>query len=85
MLEAEAEVRRDRGGAAGREARKSGSVKELTKPSNNGKAAAHAAKLTGTNRQYVADAKKLRAEAPDKAERVKAGSATIPQVKRELK
>ncbi len=46
-----------------------------------GKAAEQAARLTGTNRQYVADAKRLAAEAPDVAERVRAGELTLPEAK----
>jgi hypothetical protein len=39
--------------------------------------AAQAAKLVGTNRQYVADAKKLAIEAPLKLEAVRSGEKTI--------
>lgn len=38
-----------------------------------------------TNRQYVSDAKKLKAEAPEVFAEVKAGKKTIPQAKREVK
>ena len=44
-----------------------------------------AAKLTGTNRQYVADAKKLKEQNPEVFEQVKAGEKTIVQARRELK
>jgi hypothetical protein len=49
---------------------------------NAGKAAAQAAKLTGTNRQYVADAKKLKAEDPEAFEGVKAGKVKLSEAKR---
>jgi hypothetical protein len=49
---------------------------------NTGKAAAQAAKLTGTNRQYVADAKKLKAEDPETFEQVKAGKVKLREAKR---
>jgi N6-adenosine-specific RNA methylase IME4 len=41
-----------------------------------------AAKLLGTNHQYVSDAKKLAAERPDLAEKVKAGEISIPEAKK---
>lgn len=49
------------------------------------KAAAEAAKITGTNAHYVADAKKLKAESPLLFEKVKAGETTIIAAKREVK
>jgi protein gp37 len=39
----------------------------------------------GTNRQYVSDAKKIKQEAPEVFEKVKAGTVSIPQAKREIK
>jgi hypothetical protein len=42
-----------------------------------------AAKLLGTNRQYVSDAKKLTAERPDLAEQVKTGEISLPEAKRQ--
>lgn len=50
-----------------------------------GRATEQAARITGTNRQSVADAKKLLDEAPDKAEEVKAGKKSLPQAKKEIK
>lgn len=44
-----------------------------------------AAKMMGTNRQYVADAKKIEREAPELLERVRTGEMTIPEVKREMR
>lgn len=44
-----------------------------------------AAEMMGVNRQYVSDAKKLRDEAPETYERVKAGKLNIQQAKREAK
>jgi len=44
-----------------------------------------AAKATGTNRQYVADAKKIQKEKPELYEQIKDGKKTIPQAKKEIK
>ena len=49
-----------------------------------GKAAKQAATMMGTNRQYVADAKKIKEEAPDLVEVVKNGGLSLPQAKQEL-
>lgn len=46
-----------------------------------GRADEQAAQLVGTNRQYVSDAKRLKAEAPDIFEKVAGGELTIPQAK----
>lgn len=43
-----------------------------------------AAKLVGTNRQYVTDAKKLVEQAPELAAKVRAGELSIAQAKREV-
>jgi N6-adenosine-specific RNA methylase IME4 len=59
-------------------------VKELTEQQNEGKAAARAAAITHTNRQYVADAKKIKEEAPDLVEVVKNGGLSLPQAKQEM-
>jgi N6-adenosine-specific RNA methylase IME4 len=52
---------------------------------HDGESAAQAANLTGTNRQYVSDAKNLRQEFPDLFERVKSGELTITEAKAEIK
>lgn len=52
---------------------------------NESTAAAEAARLTGTNRQYVADAKKLREERPDLAEKAASGEISMPEAKRAVK
>jgi hypothetical protein len=44
-----------------------------------------AAQMTGTNRQYVADAKIILREAPEKIEEIMAGRTTIPKVIQEIK
>jgi N6-adenosine-specific RNA methylase IME4 len=49
---------------------------------NEQSAAAVAAATTGTNRQYVADAKKLKEEDPEEFERLKTGETTLPQAQR---
>jgi len=61
-------------------------VNSLTNVSNNErKATAQAAKITGTNRDYVSDAKKIEREAPELKEAVMAGTMTLPQAKHQLK
>lgn len=62
-------------------------VKKLTNVGdpNNGKVAEQVATITGTNRQYVADAKKIAKEAPDLLEQVRTGETTITAAKREIK
>lgn len=49
---------------------------------NEGKAAEQAATLFDTNRQYVADAKKLRESEPELFEQVIGGMVSIPEAKR---
>lgn len=77
------------GKTAGRGRAKADSYSQKTDSSNSerneGKAAAEAAATTGTNRQYVAEAKKLKEEDPEEFEQVKAGKTTLPQVKRKIK
>ncbi len=48
---------------------------------NVNKSTAHAAKMTGTNRQYVSDAKKIKQKAPEIAEKVVEGKLSIPEAK----
>jgi N6-adenosine-specific RNA methylase IME4 len=43
------------------------------------------ARLTGTNRQYLHDAEKIRNDYPEQAEAIKKGEKTISQVAREIK
>jgi len=50
---------------------------------NERKSSHQAAKLLGTNRQYVSDAKNLKAERPDLAEQVKSGEMSLPEAKRQ--
>lgn len=52
---------------------------------NEGKATEQAAKMVGTNRQYVSDGKKLAEKAPELLEQVRSGEITIPQAKKELR
>ena len=49
---------------------------------NERKAASQAAKLTGTNRQYVADAKSIQKSSPDVAKAVVSGALNIPDAKK---
>ena len=48
---------------------------------NGNKAAEQAAALTGTNRQYVADAKRIATEAPEVFDAMKAGIVSMPEAK----
>lgn len=52
---------------------------------NEARSAAQAGALVGVGRQYVAEAKKLKEDAPETYERVKAGKLNIQQAKREAK
>lgn len=53
-------------------------------PQTNGKAAAQAATIVGTNRQYVIDAKRITEQAPDLALAVKSGDMKITEARRQL-
>ena len=81
MLEREAKERqRTHGGTApGRKTlgQKADGVK--------GKASQQAARLAGTNRQYVAEAKRIREQAPDLFEQVRDGKLRVAQAREELK
>ena len=55
------------------------------KKKDEGEARTQASKLTGVNRQYVSDAKKIKAEAPDLAEKIMQGKTTIQKAKQELR
>lgn len=57
---------------------------ERIPPGSTGKARDKAAQKTGANPHYVSDAKKLKAEAPDLFESVRAGIRSIPQARRDL-
>lgn len=52
---------------------------------NNSTAAAQAAAIVGTNRQYMADAKRISEQAPDLALAVKSGEMKMPEARRQLK
>lgn len=55
--------------------------KEPPKPANEKKATQQAAQLTGTNRQYVSDAKKIERERPELIAPIREGKLTIPEAK----
>jgi len=50
-----------------------------------GEARQKAAKLAGVNPQYISDAKKLQAEAPELVEAIRGGEETIQSSKRKIK
>jgi len=52
---------------------------------NANKANEQAATIVGTNRQYVADVKRLAQDAPEWVEKIRAGDATITEAKRAVK
>jgi N6-adenosine-specific RNA methylase IME4 len=57
-------------------------LSQIIDEGKTGKAAELAARDFGTNRQYVHDAKRLAADAPELFEQVKAGNLTIPKAKK---
>jgi len=89
MLEEEAKERQRAQGHRGKEGGR-GNEKPLGKylpkglPDEN-KASQQAAKIAGTNRQYVSDAAKIVETRPELADKVLAGQMTIPQAKAEIK
>ena len=60
-------------------------LSEKIQQANEGKAAAQAAAIVGTNAHYVADAKRLTADAPELAARVKSGEMKMPAAIQEMK
>lgn len=77
-LESEAKERMSAGGGD----KKSGTQRIADPIVGAGEAREQAAKATGTNRQYVSDAKKLAATRPDLIEKVRKGEASIPEAKK---
>jgi len=63
---------------------KSESVVEKIPQQTPSKAREEAAKSVGVNDRYVSDAKKVKAEAPEVFERLKAGTITLQDAKREV-
>jgi hypothetical protein len=63
---------------------KAESVVEKVPQQNLGKAREEAAKSVGVNDRYVSDAKKVKTEAPEVFERLKAGKITLQDAKREV-
>ena len=85
LLEEEAKERQRAGQASGgRGHRKEPPPNDLGDVSaHSGEAVAKAAEACGTNRQYVADAKKIKEADPEAFEAVKRGEKSVPQAKRE--
>lgn len=52
-------------------------IGELDKSKHDGESTAQAAKIVGTNRQYVSDAKKIKQDAPEIFEKMKSGEMNI--------
>ena len=78
MLEAEAKDRMSEGARA----TNAGSQKIDTPQEQQGRATQQAAQVTGTNRQYVSDAKRIAEQAPEVLEKVRDGVLTIPDAKK---
>ena len=73
-------------GTAGHEHAAAGAQADTgTKDKHAGEAVQQAAKLMGTNRQYVADAKKLKEQDPDAFAKVKAGTEKLGTATKRLK
>lgn len=90
MLEEEAKARQKAGASKGGQAKPKGESKvpqKVEEPcrKSNGEAAEMAAKIVGTNRQYVHDAKKLKAEAPELHAKVASGEKKLTEAKSELR
>jgi hypothetical protein len=60
-------------------------IQKIEDPKAKGAAVEKAAEITGTNRQYVHDAAKLKDEAPEKFEEVRRGETSIPQAMRSVR
>ena len=84
LLEEEAGVRKSEGQKSGGRGKKKTLPNELGKDKHDRAAAEQAAKLTGSNRQYVQDAKKIATADPELFKKVESGEVTIPQAKRIL-
>src|SRR5262249_48737450 len=84
LLEAEAKERQREGGRKGGTSRGKVSQKVDEPSVNAGRAAEAAAKLLGTNRQYVHEAGRLKELAPDLLAQVKEGTLTISQALKEM-
>ena len=92
VLKAEAKERQKKGGSKGGKAsgrQRRGEMKagqRIDQPSrdNSQRTDAKIAKSAGTNRQYVADVRKIKQVKPELVEEIKAGKKTVPQAKREL-
>jgi site-specific DNA-methyltransferase (adenine-specific) len=81
LLEKEARERQQAGGRR----KVPQKVGEPSGGNHDGEAAGQAAKIFSTNRQYVADAKRLMEGAPELHAKVKAGTMTLPQARNEVR
>jgi DNA modification methylase/ParB-like chromosome segregation protein Spo0J len=84
---AAAKERQRKGGGDKRSAKAKSVSQKVDEPiqqDNAQRTDAKIAQATGTNRQYVADARKIAAANPELLEEVKQGKKTIPQAKREV-
>lgn len=80
MLAREAKKRQAHGGTApGKTLPQKIAEGEKSAKREEGEARSQAAKLVGTNRQYISDAKKLQSEDPESAEAVRRGEISLPK------
>jgi rubrerythrin len=57
---------------------------QLFAEADKGEAREQAARMVGTNRQYVSDAKNIAEKAPELLDKVRSGEMSIPEAKREI-
>lgn len=75
------ERQRDHGGTAPGKPKTVSQKIDSVIDKNQNKAAQKVAEMAGTNRQYVSDAKRIKAEAPELLEQIRDGQKTITQAK----
>lgn len=84
-LEAEARERQRDGGGDKKSSDYKKSVNQKFDEPINGQSLDQAAKIVGTNRQYVSDAKRIRTENPEAFEKLKSGGASLQELKNETR
>lgn len=82
-LQEEAKERKREGGRRSGVTRRGEDRKQVSHLPDSGRSDEHTAKLFGTNKQYVQRARRLKRDAPDLFERVKAGSMELADAMRE--
>jgi hypothetical protein len=87
LLEAEAKGRQRQAGVNHGRGRPRKVGQKVDEPSdgNAGRATQEAARIAGTNRQYVAEAGRIRKQAPDLFEQIKHGTLKVTQARQKLR